>query len=183
MEITGPVLIAILLLGVILVWLRAAASMRDLPLDLEASTLLEEGLGEACPPEFVSKIFSDEDQQFVSGMHSPQLEKLFRRERNGVAMVWVRQTSALIRKIMRQHLQASRRSQDLQFSTEARLFLQYAQVRFLCAFLFVSIELLGPQKLRGAALYVHELAQRIGRAQEALHAAAQQRGIHSVGSL
>lgn len=168
---SAALLVAILLLCLILVWMRANSGLRDESSHQEALLAQEsEGL-EACPQEFVSRIFEGDDLKFVSGFESPQLQKFFRRERNAVALLWVQQTSTAIRRIMRQHLETSRRSKDLHVATEAKIFAQYAQLRFLCGILFVSIELVGPQKLRGVALYAQELTQQLGHAQLELDAA------------
>ena len=182
-EFFGPLVIAVLLLSVILAWVRASSVSRDLPLELDGPSVHDDNMVWACPPEFVANIFSCEDLKFISQIGSPELEKYFRLERNGVALVWVQQTSASICKIMRQHVETSRRSRDLEFKTEARIFVQYAQIRLICAFLFVSIELLGPQRLRGLALYAHELTQRIGRARQAFDLATQENGIRGTGSV
>jgi hypothetical protein len=162
---SGALFVAFLLLFLILVWVRANLRQRD---DLSnQETLLahdSEDL-EACPQEFISRIFEDEDLKFISRFESPQLQNFFRRERNTVALLWVQQTSATIRGIMRQHLETSRRSKDLKFGTEVAIFAQYAQLRFLCGILFVSIGLVGPQKLRAIALYAQELTEQLGHAQ------------------
>ena len=63
---------------------------------------------------------------------------------------------------MRRHLEASRLSEDIEFTTETRIFLQYAQLRLICGVLFLLIGLVGPQKLHGIALYVDGLTHRIG---------------------
>ena len=179
-EFSGPLIIAVLLLSLILVWRRATSITRGVPLESDAPSVLDDGIVGACPPEFVSKIFSREDLKFISRIGSPQLQMFFRQERNGVALVWVQQTSCAIRKIMRQHVEISRRSKDLEFTTEAKLFLQYVQVRFICAFLFASIELVGPHRLRGIAFYAHELTQR---AQQAFDPAMQENGIRGMRSV
>ena len=163
--VSAAFLVAILLLCLILVWMRANLGLRDEFSHQEALRAREsEGL-EACPQEFVSRVFEGDDLKFVLGFASPQLQKFFRHERNAVALLWVQQTSAAIRRIMQHHLETSRRSKDLHVATEAKIFAQYAQLRFLCGILFVSIELVGPQRLRGMALYAQELTQQLGQAQ------------------
>jgi hypothetical protein len=117
---------------------------------------------EACPPEIVSRIFSGEDLAFVWRLDVPELKRLFRRERNAVALCWVWRTSEAVRRIMRRHLEASRMSEDLEFAVEVRIFLQYAQLQVICGVLFLLIGLAGPQRLRGMALYTERLTQSIG---------------------
>jgi hypothetical protein len=167
----GALSVGVLLLFVILVWLRANLAQRD-DLSYHQALLSHECEDlEACPQEFVARIFEGEDLKFISRFDSPQLQMFFRRERNAVALLWVQQTTMHIRRIMQQHLETSRRSKDLHVATEAKIFAQYAQLRFLCGILFVSIELVGPQKLRGMALYAQELTQQLGHAQLELDSA------------
>lgn len=160
--VTTAMIAAVVLLVLILVWIRVAATSRELPL---ASDEWQFGKGdnrEACPPEFVSRIFSDDDLAFVCRQGSHELKRFFRRERSAVALLWVQETSAAIRRIMRRHLEASRLSEDLEFAVEVKVFLQYAQLRVTCGVLFLLIGLAGPHRLRGMALYTGRRTQRIG---------------------
>ena len=162
---TGALLAAAVLVLLLVAWIRADKALRDLAFRSEewASGLEEDSDLQACPPEFVSQIFSTCDLAYVRQENSRELERQFLHERNGVALVWVQQTSAAVRRIMRRHVEASRRSQDIEFMTEARIFLQYAQLRAACALLFVGIGLAGAQEVRGIALYAGRLTQRIGQ--------------------
>ncbi len=169
---------AVLLL---LIWIRADATSRELPLALDGRLLGGSEDVEACPLEFVSRIFSGDDLAFVWRLDSPELKKQFRRERNAVALIWVQQTSAAVRRIMRDHLEASRASQDLEFAVEVRVFLQYAQLRVICGVLFLLVGLAGPQRLRGMALYTHRLTQSIGGVLREFEAGAQAREISGAG--
>ncbi len=153
---------ALVLLLVLLAWVRAEASSKDSRSDWGASDQEQGKSVEACSPEIVSQLFSAADSKFISGLESPALENLFRRERTAVALHWVQETSAFISKIMRRHLEASRLSADLEIAVEARIFLQYARLKLYCGILFVLIGLLGPQRLAGTALYAERFIQRIG---------------------
>ena len=153
---------AVVLFVLILLWIRADATSRHLLSALDESFSEPDEFVEVCPPEFVSQIFSGQDLAFISHLESPELKNQFLCERRAVALFWVKQTTAAIRRIMRHHLQASRVSEDIEFSTEAKIFLQYAQVRLICGALFLLIGLLGPQRLRGMALRANRLTQRIG---------------------
>ena len=162
---TGALLAATALVLLLIAWIRADKALRDLPFGSEEwPSGLDEGAElEGCPPEFVSQIFSSGDLAYVERLDSGELERQFHHERNRVALLWVRQTSASVQRIMRRHVEASRRSRDIEFTTEARIFLQYAQLRAVCALMFVGIGLVGAQEVRGVALYAHELTQRIGQ--------------------
>jgi hypothetical protein len=160
--VSSALVAAVVLLLLILVWVRAGGKPGELPSAAEEWLLDWDNNAETCPPEIVSQIFSDEDLAFVWRLEAPELKRLFRRERNAVALVWVRRTSAAIRQIMRRHLELSRMSKDLEFAVEVRIFLQYAQLQVICGVLFLLIGLAGPQKLRGMALYTERLTQSVG---------------------
>ena len=153
---------ALLLLILILVWIRADLKSRHLP-SIPEELLPENGDAlEVCPPEHVSQIFSNRDLGFVSALKSRALKKQFLRERSSVALLWVSQTTSAIQGTMRRHLEASRRSRDIEISVELRILLQYAQLRFICVTLFLLIGLAGPHRLHGMALRADKLTQRIG---------------------
>ena len=136
----------------------------------------------ACAPEFVQKIFSPADQDFVLATNSPELLSLFRRERKKVALLWIRQTSAGIQRIMRQHARVARGNYDLDFGTEMKVIFHYGQIMLICGILAVLIRFAGPMWLRSLALYADELMQQITEVQENIHAATVHGKIHTVGA-
>jgi len=153
---------AVVLLVLILVWIRADSTSRHPPSVLDGWLPDQGEAVEVCPPEFVLQIFSGQDLAFISGLESPDLKRHFLRERNAVALLWVQQTTAAIHRIMRRHLEASRLSEDIEFAMEARIFLQYAQLRLICGVLSLLIGLAGPQRLHGMALRADKLTRHIG---------------------
>jgi hypothetical protein len=153
---------AIVLLVLILVWIRSDSRSRHLSAVRDEWLPDQDGPVEKCPPEFVSRIFSSQDLTYISELESPVLKRQFLRERNAVALLWVQQTTAAISRIMQHHLGASRQSRDIEVAVEVRIFLQYAQLRFICGLLFFLIALAGPHRLRGLALRADRLTQRIG---------------------
>jgi hypothetical protein len=165
----------LVLLLVLLAWVRAEASSKDSRSDWGASDQEQGESLESCSLEIVSQLFSAADSKFISGLESPGLENLFRRERTAVALHWVQETSASITKTMRRHLEASRMSADLEIAVEARIFLQYARLKLYCGILFVLIGLLGPQRLAGTALYADKFIPRIGEVLVQFQLAAQPR--------
>jgi len=177
-------LISFLLLLLLGVWRQAAVTARELP---PQGDLLPQGVDlpvEPCPAEYVAKIFSRDDWEFVATMKSPSLKRFFLAERKSLALLWVLQTTAGIQKVMRQHAELSRRSADLEFATEMRLFLRYVELRMICGVLVVCIELAGPLWLRGLAMHASQLSQRIEQAQDAfLAAAGETQGVRSISSL
>lgn len=172
----GLLLILLLLLGTRGVSAaRGLSSIADLPLHEDAAEVAP------CPPEFALKIFSRTDWEFASATKSPKIEELFRSERKAVALLWVRQTSAAIQRIMREHAETARRSADLEFTTEVKLALLYGELMLLCGALFLAIQSAGPLWVRGVALYADSLSQRIAEVQQAFSAATAGREIRSTG--
>jgi len=159
---------SILLLLLFFVAARDAMGARELSSRSDVPLLDDDAPLDPCPPEFVARIFSPDDWEFVSETGSPQLEKLFRRERKVVALAWVHQTSLAVRRIMREHTLAARHSHDLQFATESKLVLLYAELMLLCGMLFLAIQSAEPQRVRGLAVYAGTLSQRLAQAQHDL---------------
>ena len=178
---TSALLAAAALVFLLIAWIRADKALRDLPFGSEEwSSSLDES-PEACPAEFVSQIFSSGDMAYVERLNSRELERQFHRERNGVALLWVQQTSAVVQRIMRRHVEVSRQSRDIEFIMEARIFLQYAQLKAACALIFVGIGLAGAQEVRGIALYADVLTQRISQVAREFDAGLREREMKGVG--
>ena len=173
----GALVAAAALVLLLIAWIRADKTLRDLPFGSETwSAGLDEGEElEACPPEFVSQIFSSRDLAYIGQLDSRELERKFHHERNGVALLWVRQTAAAVQRVLQHHVAASRRSRDIEFMTEARIFLQYVQLRAACALMFVGIGLAGAQEVRGIALYADRLTQSIGQVAKEFDAGLRER--------
>jgi hypothetical protein len=180
MDVAGSVVIGTLLLVlVVVVWKRSVAATHEFPF----SSVLRGGtLADPCPPEIVSRIFSDQDREFVSATHSKSLMKFFIWERRAVALLWIQETSAEIKEIIRDHVALTRRTQNLEFRAELSIFLQYIHLRLICALLFFLVVLAGPPIVQSLALYVDRLSQRFGQTQEALAAAMEQRRLSSADS-
>jgi hypothetical protein len=155
---------------------RGWSSKSDLPLHDDAAEIVP------CPPEFALQIFSRADWEFASAIKSHKIEKLFRSERKAVALLWVRQTSAAIQRVMREHAQATRGSGDLEFTTEVKLVLLYAELMLLCGALFLASQSAGPLWVRGVALYTDSLSQHIADVQQGFSATTARREISSIGS-
>ena len=131
---------------------------------------VEEDVTEPCPEEFVSRIFSQSDWDFVRGLRAASIERLFRRERRCVALAWVRQTSVMIRRVMRGHVEAARQSKDLEVSVEVRIFAQYLALIAVCGILSMAIQIAGPLWLGGLAHFAQRLSIRVARLQESFQA-------------
>ncbi len=100
---------------------------------------------EPCPKKFVSRVFCRADWEFVHGLKSPGVERLFAHERKKVALVWVRQTSALI-------------------------LAQFLMLILSCRILSSAIHIAGPVRLSGLAQFAQKLSQQVTRLQGSLQA-------------
>jgi hypothetical protein len=178
---------AALLIGIVLLLSLLFWAMRNTAGDRELSARSDVGLEDGaelapCPPEFVARIFESGDWKFVSNTKSLQLERLFRRERKLVALLWVQQTSSGIARIMREHKEASRESRDLNFATETKLVFLYAELKLICGLLSLAIRSAGPLRVRGLAVYADSLSQRLAQAQQDFRTATTGREYHGAGS-
>jgi hypothetical protein len=124
-----------------------------------------------CPPECVSAIFALEDQQFLAGLDSPSLTTLFLKERTAVAREWLRATAGLIQQIMREHLQISRHSSDMEIRAELQIYASYILLQAACASLMLSLKFAGPARLRAASLYVYRASEQLSASHGVLKAA------------
>ena len=98
------------------------------------------------------------------------MERLFEQERKKVALIWVRQTSALIRKAVREHADAARQSKSLDFLGEINILAQFLILILSCRVLSIAIHIAGPVRLSGLAQFAHRLSQQVDRLQESLQA-------------
>jgi hypothetical protein len=162
--VAGAVLLLLLLAVIAKGWL-AARQLQDV-----APASREEDAMEPCAEEVVSRIFSRADWEFVRGLKAGRIERLFEQERKRVALVWVRQTSATIRKVMREHAEAARQSANLQFSTETNILAQFLTLMAVCGTLSMAIQIAGPLWLGGLAQYAQRLSQRVMKLQESFQA-------------
>jgi hypothetical protein len=157
--IAGVVLLLLLVAVVMKGWLAARQFEEPTRTPRELDEM------ETCPEGFVSKIFSRADWEFVRGLEAGRIERLFEQERKRVALVWVRQTSAMIRKVMREHAAAARQSHNLEFATEVSILSQFLTLMAVFGILSVAIQIAGPLWLGGLADFAQRLSQQVsGRA-------------------
>jgi hypothetical protein len=167
--------LASLVAGAVLLLLLTAAALKgwlaSRPL-MPGPAAGEEDASEPCPEELVNRVFSRADWDFVRGLKAEGIERLFEQERKKVALLWVRQTSALIRKVIHEHARAARRSKNLEFSTEITIFAQFLMLMAVCGILSVAIQIAGPLWLGGLAHFAQRLSQRVSKLQETFQAGA-----------
>ena len=131
---------------------------------------IEGEVTEPCPKEFVSMVFSRSDWEFVHGLKSREVERLFEQERKKVALVWIRQTSALVRKAVSEHAFAARQSKNLDFLKEINILAQFLILITSCWILTIAIQTAGPVWLSGLANYAQRLSQQVSNLQGAFQA-------------
>lgn len=178
---TFTLAVGLLLLGVLAIFvLRAALTARALEKEPEDICDESEGLA-ACPAEVVESIFSERDDEFIRGFRSRKLRTYFQSERRTVALLWVRQTASGIRRIIKEHAAATRRSADLHVMTEVRVFAQYSGLMLICGALLVTIPLVGPRWVGGLAGYAQKLSRSIAEAQQSFAASLDERAARAQG--
>jgi hypothetical protein len=163
--IAGVVLLLLLMVATLKGWLAS----RPLETGRAAS---EEDASEPCPAELVDRVFSPVDWEFVRGLQARGIERLFQQERKKVALVWVRQISALIRKVINEHARVARQSENLEFSTEINIVAQFLVLLAVCGILSAAIQIAGPTSLGGLAHFAQRLSQRVNKLQETFQAGA-----------
>jgi hypothetical protein len=158
--VAGAVLLLLLMGLAIKGWL-AARHLQDPAIETGAADL-----SQPCPEIFVTRVFSRADWDYVQRLEADGIRNLFQRERKKLALLWVRQTSLMIRKAMREHAGAARQSSNLEFSTEIRIFGQFVMLMLVCGILSVAIQIAGPLSLSGLARFAQRLSQRVAKVQE-----------------
>jgi hypothetical protein len=176
-----PVAISIssgLLLALVLwrVWKKAQLSNPGLTYDPQ----LDDEQWPPCSSEFVSSIFNEQDWEFVANFNSKPLSALFQKERKSVARKWVRATAAWTQRIMHEHLRVVRSSVDLEIGPEIRIYLRYAALQTTCAFLLVTIGLVGPVRMRKMSLYAYGLSKSLSYAHWSLKSALEARELQEI---
>jgi hypothetical protein len=159
-----PLLIAIaLFLTALLLWITREKENEELSEDGSSDSVEMRFPDGARRAEIVSRVFSSQDEKFISHLDSPRLRRMYQQERRRVALHWVLRTSRDVTRIMSAHRLASRQIQDLDVRTETKLFFQYLRLRLTCALLVLLIKLFGPHFLSDLASHASELYRGIGR--------------------
>jgi hypothetical protein len=131
----------------------------------------EDAMMEKCAEETVSNIFSRSDWEFVQSLKMGSIEKAFQRERKRVALIWVRQTSAMVQRVMQAHMKAARESTNLEVSTETKILGHFLLLMTVCGILSTAIQVGGPLWLSGLAHFADRQSRRVTQLQQAMQAA------------
>jgi hypothetical protein len=107
----------------------------------EALLSLEDGL---LPPEIVERIFDPADLAYVTANSPREVHELFWKERQRIAISWVRIVEKHVQSLRRFHRTAARQYSHLSFRSEAALAFDFVTLLFACRALRVLLFLRGP---------------------------------------
>jgi hypothetical protein len=136
----------------------------------EQSEFLIQRAKSPCPPDFVRRLFSRQDWEFVTDLQSPALIRIFKRERKAVGLHWVRGLAIEISQTMREHTRAARQSADLNVADELQVFCRFAGLRILCGLMEILIGFVDLPTLLKVATRAAKLSERFLAAQPQLMA-------------
>ena len=123
------------------------------------------------PHELLPSVFSTRDWDFVRSLDSVTLKKLFLCERKAVALMWIGETSANLKVVMRQHAVGARGSANLNPMTELRLLSRYVFLLLLCGLMAIAVRVAGPASLGGIARVTQRTFDRVAESHGSLQAA------------
>jgi len=113
------------------------------------------------PPEFVSRLFSAEDFDYVAAASSEDTRRLFLRQRRKIALLWAAQVQNQVLNLKRFHLGRSRFYSRLSVKAELSLALRFAELTAICRVLRIIIYARGPHAARPAVHAMAGIADRV----------------------
>lgn len=124
--------------------------------------------------ELSGRIFDREDSDFVASETSRQITRQFRRERTALALEWLRAIRGRVNQLMRGHLRASRRNDDLKPADEIKLWFEFLLFQMTSGILYLVIWACGPARAVELVGYSLGLAAQLQKVtEEALPAGRQ----------
>ena len=111
--------------------------------------------------ELSGRIFDREDSDFVASETSRQITRQFRRERTALALEWLRAICGRVNQLMRGHLRASRRNDDLKPADEIKLWFEFLLFQMTSGILYLVIWVCGPPRAADLVGYSLELAAQM----------------------
>ena len=101
----------------------------------------------------VRRIFSAEDAEFIQRTATPDVQRLFLKERKKLALEWLRRTRAQVARLMDLHLRLASYTNDPSAQFELMLTVKYLAFIVVCHVSSVLLWLFGPAKLTHPASY------------------------------
>ena len=111
--------------------------------------------------EQLDRIFGREDWDFIRNDTSIRVQRLFLKERKGIALSWLSQLRSQARAGMNFHVTRARASEDLEPLAELRLAIDYYAFLAKCGLIAAIILLGGPMALRGMAGQAESLSNNL----------------------
>ena len=127
---------------------------------LDASRALSSLQMELLPSEMVSRIFAQDDLEYVNACGSEEVCRMFLDDRERIALLWVRSLRRNILSLRRFHLGSARLYAGLSFRAELRLAVDFALLLMACGALQIILRLRGPY---GASAIVRATANGTAR--------------------
>ena len=106
---------------------------------------------EGSATQIAKHLFGKEDWDYVGGLNSETLKRMFLKERKGLALAWVEAARSEARTLIRVHRTAASTSPHLRPGVELRITYVYAEFLFYCALLAFVIRIRGPVALQSFA--------------------------------
>lgn len=114
----------------------------------DAQKVLTALQSELLPIRFVERIFSSVDWDYVSHQATPDILRMFFRERRALALSWLRQTHGQVAKLMGLHVRFVRGKVDLNPAVETMLAVDYVLFELFYLLLVGLIWVRGPVHVR-----------------------------------
>lgn len=109
--------------------------------------------------DVVRRILSKDDARFIEGTGTPEVQKLFYRERKKLALRWVRRTQRQVSYLLKMHLilagQMSKPTHKFDFDLSAK----YLVFKFISSVVLAIIWLVGPFKASIMITYIINSAE------------------------
>lgn len=111
--------------------------------------------------EQLERIFGREDWDFIRNGTSRRVQRLFLKERRGIALSWLSQLRSQARAGMDFHVTRARASEELEPLAELRLAIDYYAFLAKCGLLAAIVLLGGPMALRGMTGQAESLSNNL----------------------
>lgn len=111
--------------------------------------------------EQLDRIFGREDWDFIRNSTSRRVQRLFLKERKGIALSWLSQLRSQARAGMDFHVTRARASEELEPLAELRLAIDYYAFLAKCGLIAAIVLLGGPMALRGMAGQAESLSNNL----------------------
>lgn len=137
--------LALTLLGLLWWWARREAQSELSGRDLATAREILQFLNIELPPRVLAeRVFSREDKVFVSRRAPRDVQRLFERDRARLALLWLGDTRAAVKKIVDLYRKVARHHTRVRLLVESNLAFDYLVFLVLCRMMQWFIWLRGP---------------------------------------